>query len=43
MPDWTRSNALVLTADDNPLLSIRNQSWILKLDHANGTGSGNVL
>jgi len=43
MPDWTHSNALVLTADNNLLLSMRNQSWILKLDYANGTGSGNVL
>jgi arylsulfate sulfotransferase len=43
MPDWTHSNALVLTADNNLLLSMRNQSWILKLDYASGTGSGNVL
>jgi len=43
MPDWTHSNALVLTADNNLLLSMRNQSWILKLDYANGMGSGNVL
>jgi arylsulfate sulfotransferase len=43
MPDWTHSNALVLTADNNLLLSVRNQSWILKLDYASGTGSGNVL
>ena len=27
----------------NLLLSMRHQSWILKIDYANGTGSGNVL
>jgi arylsulfate sulfotransferase len=43
LPDWTHSNALVYTADGNLLLSMRQQSWILKLDYANGTGSGNVL
>lgn len=43
LPDWTHSNALVYTADGNLLLSMRNQSWILKIDYANGTGSGNVL
>jgi arylsulfate sulfotransferase len=43
LPDWTHSNALVYTPDGNLLLSMRAQSWILKLDYANGTGSGNVL
>lgn len=43
LPDWTHSNALVYTPDGNLILSMRNQSWILKLDYANGTGSGNVL
>jgi len=43
LPDWTHSNALVLTADGNLLLSMRNQSWILKINYANGAGNGNVL
>jgi arylsulfate sulfotransferase len=43
LPDWTHSNALVYTADGNLLVSMRNQSWILKLDYQDGTGSGNVL
>jgi arylsulfate sulfotransferase len=43
LPDWTHSNALVYTPDGNLLLSMRAQSWVLKLDYANGTGSGNVL
>jgi arylsulfate sulfotransferase len=43
LPDWTHSNALTYTADGNLLLSMRDQSWILKLDYADGTGSGNIL
>jgi arylsulfate sulfotransferase len=44
LPDWTHSNALVYSASDgNLLLSMRHQSWILKIDYSNGTGSGNVL
>ena len=43
LPDWTHSNALVYTADGNLLLSMRAQSWILKIDYANGAGSGNIL
>lgn len=43
LPDWTHSNAIVYTADGNLLLSMRAQSWVLKLDYANGTGSGNIL
>ena len=42
LPDWTHSNALVYTADGNLLLSIRAQSWIIKIDYANGTGTGNI-
>lgn len=43
LPDWTHSNALVLTPDNNLLLSMRAQSWVIKIDYASGTGSGNVL
>jgi arylsulfate sulfotransferase len=43
LPDWTHSNCLVYTADGNLLLSMRNQSWILKIDYSNGAGSGNIL
>jgi arylsulfate sulfotransferase len=43
LPDWTHSNALVYTADGNLLISMRHQSWILKLDYSNGTGTGNIL
>ena len=43
LPDWTHSNAIVYTPDGNLLLSMRAQSWILKLDYANGTGAGDIL
>ncbi len=43
LPDWTHANALVYTADGNLLLSVRNQSWILKIDYNDGAGTGNVL
>ena len=44
MPDWTHSNGLVYTANDgNLLLSVRHQSWILKIDYSNGNGTGDVL
>lgn len=44
LPDWTHSNALVyLPEDGNLLLSMRHQSWILKIDYSNGAGTGNVL
>jgi hypothetical protein len=44
LPDWTHSNALVYTQNDgNLLLSMRNQSWILKIDYENGSGSGDIL
>jgi arylsulfate sulfotransferase len=42
-PDWTHSNALVYLPDGNLLLSMRHQSWLLKLDYQNGTGSGDIL
>jgi len=43
LPDWTHSNALVYTADGSLLISMRHQSWILKIDYANGTGTGKIL
>ncbi len=43
-PDWTHSNAILYSADDgNLLLSIRHQSWIIKIDYENGNGNGGVL
>ena len=42
-PDWTHSNAVVYEPDGSLLLSMRHQSWILKIDYANGSGGGDVL
>jgi hypothetical protein len=43
-PDWTHSNAVLYSATDgNLLLSMRHQSWIIKIDYANGKGAGDVL
>lgn len=43
LPDWTHGNALTYTADGDLLLSLRHQSWILKIDYKDGAGTGNVL
>jgi hypothetical protein len=43
LPDWTHSNAIVYTADGNLLVSMRHQSWILKVDYENGLGTGEIL
>jgi len=42
-PDWTHSNAIIYTPDGNLLLSMRHQSWILKIDYADGAGAGDIL
>lgn len=43
-PDWTHSNAILYSPDDgNLLLSIRHQSWIVKIDYQDGRGTGDVL
>jgi arylsulfate sulfotransferase len=43
-PDWTHANAVLYSSTDgNLLLSIRHQSWIIKIDYANGAGAGDVL
>ena len=42
-PDWTHSNAIVHAPDGSLLLSIRHQNWIVKIDYADGAGSGDVL
>jgi hypothetical protein len=41
--DWTHSNAILSSADGNLFLSMRNQSWVLKIDYQNGTGTGDIL
>jgi hypothetical protein len=44
LPDWTHGNAVIFSAGDgNLLLSMRHQSWVIKIDYNNGQGTGNVL
>lgn len=43
LPDWTHSNCIVYLADGNLLLSMRHQSWLLKIDYNNGAGAGDIL
>jgi arylsulfate sulfotransferase len=44
LPDWTHSNALIYSAEDgNLILSMRHQSWVLKIDYNNGAGAGDIL
>ncbi len=42
--DWLHGNCLYYTsADGSILFSMRHQDWIVKIDYANGSGTGNVL
>lgn len=41
--DWLHGNALQLLHDGGILYSARHQDWIIKIDYANGSGSGQVL
>lgn len=44
LPDWTHSNAIVYSpVDHNLILSMRHQSWVIKIDYDDGRGSGNIL
>ncbi len=43
-PDWMHANSLQYSPDDgNIIMSVRNQSWVLKIDYENGQGTGNIL
>lgn len=43
-PDWTHSNAIIYSPDDGDLLlSMRDQSWVIKIDYEDGKGSGGIL
>lgn len=43
-PDWTHTNAVVYSpADGDLLVSMRHQSWIIKIDYEDGKGSGDIL
>ena len=39
-PDWTHTNAILYSKDDgNLLVSMRHQSWVVKVDYNNGAGA----
>ena len=43
-PDWTHTNAVLYTKDDgNLIVSMRTQSWVMKIDYRNGQGTGRIL
>jgi arylsulfate sulfotransferase len=43
-PDWTHTNALLYSADDgNLLISVRHQSWVIKVNYKDGTGDSSVM
>jgi hypothetical protein len=43
-PDWTHTNSILYSADDHDLvLSVRHQNWLIKIDFADGHGSGDVI
>ena len=41
--DWIHGNALEFLPDNNLMLSMRSQNWVVKIDYQNGTGTGNIL
>jgi hypothetical protein len=41
--DWLHSNSAQLAADGSIIMSIRHQDWVVKIDYANGSGTGNIL
>jgi hypothetical protein len=44
LPDWTHTNAVIYSPDDKALIiSMRHQSWVLKINYNDGQGSGEVL
>ena len=44
LPDWTHSNALAYSVTDGDLvLSVRHLNELIKIDYANGAGSGAIV
>ena len=43
-PDWMHSNSLVYSPDDKALMmSIRHQSWVVKINYNDGAGDGSII
>ena len=44
LPDWTHTNSVVYSPDDGALIiSMRNQSWVMKINYNDGLGDGSIL
>lgn len=41
--DWLHSNSVSYTPDGHFLISVRHQDWVIKIDYANGSGTGRVI
>ena len=41
--DWLHANSLLYTADNNLVISLRNQDLLIKVNYANGLGNGDLL
>jgi len=42
--DWLHTNSVSWSAEDqNLILSVRHQDWVIKIDYANGAGDGHVV
>jgi len=41
--DWLHANSAQVATDGSILMSLRHQDWVLKIDYANGAGTGNIL
>jgi hypothetical protein len=42
--DWMHANSLnYIPSSGDLLLSVRDQDWVIKIDYANGAGSGNII
>jgi arylsulfate sulfotransferase len=41
--DWIHANSVQLLPDNNLLLSLRSQNWVIKIDYEGGTGTGTIL
>ena len=43
-PDWTHTNAVLYSPSDGDLVvSMRHQSWLIKIDYNDGSGTGDIV
>ncbi len=43
-PDWTHANSVEYSPDDGALIvSLRHQSWVIKVNYNNGKGNGDII